>query len=303
MNHRLTLSVTQLKELKKLYRNELLSGHFPHVAFAAKVLDCRVTAYESGAVVFQGNDAETIYKTAATHFGIPYKLEPEEISFEFSENQDSAGSDEVGTGDYFGPIVVCACYLPQEKLKTVKDLNVTDSKLINDERIKKIGPKLYKLLPNSLLILSNKQFNEVNKTKNLNAIKALMHNQAFLNLKKKLKRLPTLTIIDQFTPSERYFGYLKAEKDIYRDLLFVTKAESQYPAVACASIIARYSFLREMDKLRKKYNFGFPQGAGKAVDVAIGEFIEAYPDELSDVAKLSFKNTLKSQSLFNDKVD
>ena len=303
MNYRLTLVPEQLNSLKKLYRQELIKGDFPHVAFAAKVLDCRVTAYNSGAVVFQGQDAKAIYQAAAKHFDLPFETKDEDPSLNISINQDSAGSDEVGTGDYFGPIVVCACYLPKSKIKKITELSVADSKTINDERIRQIGPQLYKLLPNSLLILANSRYNKVNQTKNLNAIKALLHNQAFINLKKKIKTLPTLTVIDQFVPSAKYYEYLQDESEVYENLLFETKAENKYPAVACASIIARYAFLNEMDKLRKKYTFNFPLGAGEKVDTAINEFNERYPDQLANVAKLKFKNTLKSQNLFGKEVD
>ena len=56
--------------------------------------DCIITIYDSGKVMFQGANAG-IY--AATFF--PEK----EITL------PQCGSDEVGTGDYFGPVCVCAC--------------------------------------------------------------------------------------------------------------------------------------------------------------------------------------------------
>ena len=303
MNYRLTLLPSQLQELKKLYRQEVIDKDFPHVNFAVQVLDCRITAYDSGAVVFQGQDAETIYRSTASFFDLPIEIKTTETPLFLFEDQDSAGSDEVGTGDYFGPIVVCACFLPKTKINKVKELKVADSKTINDEIIRKIGPKLYTLLPNSILILDNSRLNEVNQTKNLNAIKALMHNQAYINLKKKIKVLPKLTIIDQFAPKDKYFGYLKDEKEVISDLRFMTKAESQCLAVACASIIARYTFLNEMDKLREKYSFDFPLGAGNQVDTAINRFLDRYPEQLPQVAKLKFKNTLKSQNLFAEEID
>ncbi len=41
------------------------------------------------------------------------------------------GSDEVGTGDYFGPIVVTAAYVKKEDIKYLESLGVKDSKKIN----------------------------------------------------------------------------------------------------------------------------------------------------------------------------
>ena len=45
------------------------------------------------------------------------------------------GSDEVGTGDYFGPITVCAAYVRQDQIHLLKELGVQDSKNLNDEKI------------------------------------------------------------------------------------------------------------------------------------------------------------------------
>ena len=39
-----------------------------------------------------------------------------------------AGSDEVGTGDYFGPVCVCASYVTQDNVDFLIKLGVRDSK-------------------------------------------------------------------------------------------------------------------------------------------------------------------------------
>ena len=46
----------------------------------------------------------------------------------------SIGSDEVGTGDYFGPIVVTACFVLKNDIKELEKLGVNDSKKITDEK-------------------------------------------------------------------------------------------------------------------------------------------------------------------------
>ncbi len=46
-------------------------------------------------------------------------------------NCSSVGSDEVGTGDYFGPIVVTATYVRLEDVKFLEDLGIRDSKKAN----------------------------------------------------------------------------------------------------------------------------------------------------------------------------
>ena len=63
-------------------------------------------------------------------------------------------------------------------------------------------------------------------------------------------------------------------------------------AVACGSIISRYIFLKEFDKLCDSIHIPLPKGAGKDVDSIGEEVVEKYGEEkLKDIAKLNFKNT------------
>ncbi|MGO4076176.1 ribonuclease HIII, partial [Staphylococcus aureus] len=54
------------------------------------------------------------------------------------------GSDEVGTGDYFGPITVCAAYVDASQLALMKELGVKDSKGLKDPQIINIAKDLIK---------------------------------------------------------------------------------------------------------------------------------------------------------------
>ncbi len=239
--------------------------------------DCIITIYDSGKVMFQGANAG-IY--AATFF--PEK----EITL------PQCGSDEVGTGDYFGPVCVCACYLDDRIYEKIRDLNVIDSKQLTDTYIEKIAPKLIENVPHSLLILTNRQYNDVIRENNLNKIKARMHNKCYLNLMDKGIRLPQLTVIDDFCGEDKYYRYIRYEKDIVRNITFETKAENKYAAVACGAIISRYAFLESMKAMSEKYGMTFPKGAGSKVNEFGKAFIEKYGQgELINVAKLNFKNT------------
>lgn len=276
----LRLTQRQLIEAKIQLNDHLVEFNNDTVFFVAIYLTCRITAYKSGKVIFQGNDAEQVSQRFAY--------------LDATDSLESAGSDEVGTGDYFGPVIVCACAIAPEHHDLISRLGVADSKIIADEKILVIGATLIKHLPHSILILGNRKYNEVRINNNLNQIKAKLHNRAFLNLQHKMRTLPKLVVIDQFTPEKNYFAYLSQEPVIFSDLIFATKAESKYPAVACASIIARFVFLQEFEKMNAKYNFYFPKGAGIAVDKAIIEFNQLYPHDLENVAKIHFKNTTKA---------
>ncbi len=269
----LTLTSDQIADLKRQYKHAQVPNTNQYIDAQFKVDDCTITIYTSKKVVFQGLEAESI----SSHYQA--KLRPQ------------AGSDEVGTGDYFGPVVVVACAITDEIIDQIKHLPLLDSKVLKDDEIRKIAKEAKDIVPHSVLVLDNLKYNQIHEKYNLNAIKALLHNQAYNHLSKKVK-MPNLAVIDQFTPEASYYRYLKSEKMIYTKLHFETKAESKYPAVALASILARAKFLDVMDQMSEHYDFDFPLGSGAHVDEAGIEFVKQHSKEkLKEVSKLHFKNT------------
>ena len=65
-------------------------------------------------------------------------------------------------------------------------------------------------------------------------------------------------------------------------------------SVAAASVIARYIFINEMDKLSKLSGFNLHKGAGIEVDNQIKEIIQKKgKDYLYQIGKVSFNNYTK----------
>lgn len=250
-----------------------------YALFSLKCENCVITCYTSHKTVFQGKDAY-IYASAF--------MQEENNS---SDTLPQAGSDEVGTGDYFGPVCVCASIVDENTISLVKSLGIRDSKQLKDRDILQIAPQIISKIPYSLLILDNEKYNIVHETNNLNTIKAKLHNQAYVHLQNKYG-LPNFKIIDQFTPEASYYRYIKNEKTIIRNIHFETKAEDKYPSVACSSIISRYAFLKKMEEMENIYHMQFQKGASAKVDLCAKQFVEKYGfDALHKVAKLHFKNT------------
>ena len=128
---------------------------------------------------------------------------------------------------------------------------------------------------------------------NLNEIKSKLHNQALFNVKKKHPEVKNI-FIDQFVSPELYYGYTAFENNVVDNITFKTKAESLYPSVALASMIARYCFLKELEVMNEKYNVIFPKGASIKVDEFAKEFVDKYGiSELQKVAKCNFSNYKK----------
>jgi len=254
--------------------------------------NCVITCYQSGKTVFQGKDA-AVYASPFIDTDAPSAAESKKTNNTVKNRLPQAGSDEVGTGDYFGPVCVCATIITKETLPLLTELGVRDSKQLTDTDIRKIAPQIMKKIPYSLLIVDNEKYNAVHDANNMNAVKSKLHNQAYVNLSKKYD-VPSFKIIDQFTPETSYYRYLKGEPFIVKGIHFETKAEDKYPAVGAASVIARYAFLTKMDEMEKEWDMKFQKGAGDKVDACAASFVKKYGmDKLGSVAKLHFKNTEK----------
>ncbi|MBQ8891341.1 MAG: ribonuclease HIII [Bacilli bacterium] len=294
------------RELMKEFYEELKRDKTPPYAiFQAVDGDTVVTLYESGKAVFQGRDAdlasdywvetEKINSGTVTVTNSEDKKKKEEEEFDTKKYMyvDSVGSDEVGTGDYFGPIVVTASYVKREDVAFLKELGCTDSKKLTDEKILKIAPIIAKKIQYKSLILSNTDYNNYHSKYNMNKVKAILHNKVLLEIMETKPHVDYI-IIDEFAKEFVYYNYLKETPKVQRNITFMTKAESKNMAVACSSIICRYLFLKEYEKLNKKYNIIFPKGAGEKVDEVGKQLVNKYgKDILKEIAKLSFKNTEK----------
>ena len=287
MNNTITLKLKLVQE-EQLFKtfSEFQTTPPQYAKWQLKPENCVITCYTSGKTVFQGKDAN-VYAAA-------FMQGQDEIPNAATTNQyPQAGSDEVGTGDYFGPVCVCASYVTQDNVDFLIKLGVRDSKQMSDADMLKIGPLLMERIPHSLLIVPPQKYNRVHESNNLNAIKAKLHNQAYINLAKKIE-LPSFKIIDQFTPETSYYRYLKNEPQIIHGIHFETKAEDKYLSVAVGSIISRYGFLKTWEEMEKKYNMTLPKGSGDKVDIVAQAFVERYGlERLGEIAKLHFKNTEK----------
>ena len=285
----------------------------PYAKWQAKDGDTVITLYESGKVVFQGADADL-----ASSFWIDTeKINSGKVDVKNSDsnnkkekdnkidkkiyNSSSIGSDEVGTGDYFGPIVVTAAFVAKENISYLEELGVKDSKQLTDDKILKIVPEIIKKIPYESMILTNKEYNEkYNKDLNLNKIKAIMHNKVLYKLKERIKNYDYI-IVDEFAKDFIYYNYLRDCDNVVKNITFLTKGESKSPAVAAASLISRYIFIKEFDKLSDAIHLPLPKGAGGNVDDIAYEIAKDKGIEyLKEIAKLNFKNTKKVEEMIKN---
>lgn len=288
------------KLMSDFYKDMLRDKTPPYAVFQADTGDTIVTLYESGKAMFQGVSAdieggmwESIGKDKDN---IDYFIDTKDTKEEKEEdvlpmNISSVGSDEVGTGDYFGPIVVTATYVNKEDIPFLTELGVRDSKKLSDEQILKIVPKIVKRIKYKSIMLSNKEYNEkYGKNMNMNKIKAVLHNKVLSEMVKD--NVYDYIVVDQFEPESSYYKHLSEVPNPLKGITFITKAEDKCLSVACASLISRYIFVKEFDKLGNEYGMFLPKGANYYVEDIGIKLVGKYGiDVLKDVAKLNFSNT------------
>lgn len=259
-----------------------------YVIFMAKTENCTIIIYNTLTAVFSGKNAES----EAEIWGY-------EADKKWLYNTSHGGSDEVGTGDYFGPIIVAAVYLSESDIDELSKIGIKDSKKLNDQFILDVCPKLIKKYHHSVLILDNEKYNSLIKQNwNMNSIKAALHNKALFSLNKKVGNIKFF-VVDQFAEENKYYEYIKNEKNIIRNIEFLTKAESYSPSVALASMFARYTFLKYMENLSIEIGYILPLGAGSNVDEFAAKLIKEKGENiLYKYAKINFKTTDKARVLY-----
>ena len=206
-----------------------------------------------------------------------------------------SGSDEAGKGDYFGPLVVCAFYCDDYVKKQLVNLNVRDSKTVKSfDALEKMNNVISTKLRGSfeVMILVPEKYNELyerftQQGKKLNELLAWMHARAIVNLAGRRKF--DGAFLDKFSNMSTISSGLKELKNI--PLRAATKGERDI-AVAAASIVARYNYLKVLKHLSRKYDIELKSGAGADIIKLGKSFVSKHSaKELGKIGKLHFKTT------------
>lgn len=287
MSNSVTLNDLEISKVQNKYKDYQDYTKENYVKYRFNYNNSIIKIYTTNKLLVQGKNQEIVFNE------IMHLINKSSITTTASSNNvlsgNIIGTDEVGTGDVFGGIIVCACFVEKEKTDFLKQLGIKDSKKITDEDILKIAPILIKELTNAVVYLNNEKYNTVFSGFNLNKIKALMHNEAITKILRKVNDYDHI-IIDGFTTPKNYFKYLEGY-EVIENVNLIEKAEDKYLAVGASSIIARYYLIQNFNNLSKEYNYNFPKGASNKVDQLIDKIISDGNSELlTKVAKLNFKN-------------
>lgn len=200
------------------------------------------------------------------------------------------GSDETGTSDYFGPIVVAGFYADPNCIKDLTNWGVTDSKKLKSGEIKPLAKKIRERYPANIAIAEsspediNSSYSKENDQRH---IMASLHANVINTLSTQIGVKNVIT--DQFCRENLLRPLIHPEID----LIEIPKAEKDI-AVATASILARDRYLTAMEKLSQMFCIKIPKGSNAQIVVDIGKKIYKWHGDkrLKQVAKLHHKQTL-----------
>ncbi len=246
-----------------------------------------VTLYTSGKIVFQGEQSFDNEISEIKGKGV--------VKF-----TDHIGVDEVGKGDYFGPLVVVGCFVNEEFADKVSVLGFGDSKNFSDGKIMEFYNEVKDYPYYYTSVVMPEEYNTLeDQIGNAGILLAKQHSKVIEMGLKDLKNIGIKcdhAVIDQFSSLKSRVASEMGELGKKIVLEQFHKGESDI-AVASASVIARGIFLVKMDEMRKKYSFDFPKGSSNVINSA-REFVKKYGEyELRRVAKVSFKTTKKVLTL------
>lgn len=254
-----------------------------------------ITIYKNNSVLFQGEDAS---EESSKYFDneLINVIKSKQI---IKPCQNIIGNDEVGVGDFFGPLVVASCYVDDNFISDNPLLinQIKDSKMLNDRLISEIFSQIKDKLIYEIFVIDNKLYNELySKYHNSHTIKAIGHNKVLCDILEKNDSLNSKQIIiDQFVNENKYFSYLDGNKQIIKsNVCFETKAENKYISVALASIIARNCFIEKVKQLEEKYNISLPLGANNNVKLLVQKYKKEFGEESKYFIKLHFNDKIKN---------
>ncbi len=297
----ITIKVTKnnLELLEKTYFDYIVERNIGYILFVIKTDKNILTAYDNKKgstfkVTIQGEGAYSIAeKWSNSPATLPKKTKDHKGPVVYLDIDEQIGSDEVGTGDFFGPVVVCACYTNHDTIKLIQEYGITDSKKMTDQKIMQIVPSLLKKVHYMCKVFMDENYNTaVAKGYNMNQIKATLHNYVLYKLHERCPYVKNI-YMDQFAPEDKYYSYLISQdaEHVQKGIVFREKGETCFPSVAIASNIARFFFLQAMKEIGEKYNVSIPLGAGKEVNEFSKKFIDKFGiDEFNKITKRNFKN-------------
>jgi ribonuclease HII len=161
------------------------------------------------------------------------------------------GIDEAGRGPVIGPLVIAGVSIDESNLETLKKLEPKDSKMLSKKRREELFDQIRAITDYYIVIVEPEEVDAalIAPELNLNKLEGIKMAETInkLHPDKAIVDAPS-TNIKEFTEFMR--SHLE-NKDT--ELLLEHKADENYAVVSAASILAKVTRDREIEKLNKIY--------------------------------------------------
>ncbi len=289
-----------------LAKNAFSFEERPHQYFLARKAGLVINLYLNGKIVIAGkedNKRKDIMAFLETLQAEQHNRNKKEYA-PINVSGVRIGTDEVGKGDYFGPLVIAGVLADESQIFKMETLGIKDSKSLSDTTVQNFAVQIKKIVGQkqfSIIVINPIKYNLLlSKMKNLNRLLGWGHARAIENILIHHNKCQT-AISDQF--GDQSFienALMKLGKKI--QLIQTPKAEREM-TVAAASILARSESLHRMTEMSRSYGFEFPRGATDVITTA-ENFVEKFGYKaLLNVAKIHFKTTDKISDISKDELE
>ncbi|NJE25371.1 ribonuclease HII [Thermococcus sp. MV5] len=179
------------------------------------------------------------------------------------------GIDEAGRGPVVGPLVIAAVVVDKSKLSKLETLGVKDSKKLSPKKREELFKEIIRLVDDYFILkISPEEIDNRECTMNEFEVENFIKVLNSLNLK------PDVLYIDAADVKEERFGeVIRKRLSFSPKIVAEHKADSKYLPVAAASILAKVTRDRAIEKLKEAYG---EIGSGYPSDPITRRFLEEY---------------------------
>lgn len=179
------------------------------------------------------------------------------------------GIDEAGRGPVVGPLVIAAVVVDESKLSNLETLGVKDSKKLSPKKREELFKEIIRLVDDYFILkISPEEIDNREGTMNEFEVENFIKVLNSLNLK------PDVLYIDAADVKEERFGEVIGKRLSFSPKIVAEhKADSKYIPVAAASILAKVTRDRAIEKLKEAYG---EIGSGYPSDPITRRFLEEY---------------------------
>ena len=196
-----------------------------------------------------------------------------------------------GANDFYGPLCTVACYVSEKDILWLKNLNLENINLEDNEQIIKYGQILKDKLIYSLLIMDNSHYNKmIDEGLTMSQIKTLLCNQAMVNIVKRVHEPIEKKIMIPFLSPKKYYQHLKKKTLAVTHLIF-SDDDNTYIGLKCAKILAKYAYFQYFRNMNLSLHISLPHGCQMSAIECGLELVHHYGiDILEKVSKKNLPN-------------